>query len=256
MQRVKILFYVTMICLGVHFSLFGSSNYESFSINHEAEKKEHDVDQSIITEVFIFFEELEAYIERREQEQKGYYLNVKLSKLRNMLEKARRQGSIADLLAARNVRGDTVLDYAFSLTRRQIARSEGYPYTFCALVLDYDPPLDIPNERGVYPLHKAVLLGKTDIILACFHADVLNKQDEKGNTPAHYARSIDILTFLQRAGADFTIKNDNERSPQDILAQKIASRLKAREDAMIDDDDECVERKFIVESVGFFCTTL
>ncbi|MBI9016032.1 MAG: ankyrin repeat domain-containing protein [Phycisphaerae bacterium] len=85
--------------------------------------------------------------------------------------------------------------------------------------------LGIKNRKGQTALHQAVKL-LTDY---SFVQELLNKgvevdvQDNKGQTPAHYAASCGNLNNLKKlidAGADLTIKDNEGKTPLDIVRKK------------------------------------
>lgn len=69
-----------------------------------------------------------------------------------------------------------------------------------------------------YPVHEAVKADDLESLIALIESgERINTQDELGKTPLHYAmdKSIDILHTLAAAGPDFTIEDNEGKTPVD-----------------------------------------
>ena len=103
----------------------------------------------------------------------------------------------------------------------------------CLLLLH--PDITIPNNKGQTPIHLAARMKNKNFIQRFLmllpedrKKEVLNGEDEWGNTALHYwvrkepngfyARGISfIIKLLRYAGADATIKNKQGEMPQDWI---------------------------------------
>ncbi len=142
-----------------------------------------------------------------DQEHKDFYC---------ILSKAQSNKQLDALFVDTNRHGETILDYAFVIART--VPKKGWIGDLCymsplkrsrflEMILGFYPPLVVTDQEGKTPLHKAVMLGKNEIIMLAFHEEVINAQDKNECTPAHYAEYQGALQFLKNAGADFSIKN-------------------------------------------------
>lgn len=105
--------------------------------------------------------------------------------------------------------------------------------------------LRIKKEKGSNLLHLACTRGLMDFvyeILNQLEADgrlsaVINKQDQLGNTPLHYAclsANIKLATLLQEKGADLFILNNKLEKPWDLLKKRKNQILRDGNDSFYD----------------------
>lgn len=102
-----------------------------------------------------------------------------------------------------------------------ICANKGY-MKICELILDYadSPQINIRNEFMQTPLHLACMEGHLKIaqLLARSGAD-LNSIDKNGNTPLHIASQAgyaQIVSWLLSRGTNILIKNNDERTPEEV----------------------------------------
>ena len=78
---------------------------------------------------------------------------------------------------------------------------------------------ELVDHNGINLLHWAAITNRPSVITALVQARVpINAADDFGFTPLMYAATIDfgdtaVLSELLKAGADRTIRNDDQRTP-------------------------------------------
>ena len=83
------------------------------------------------------------------------------------------------------------------------------------------------NKNGMMPLHIASQRNSLEVVVALLKAlknekGSINERDKLGNTPLHYATQTgkkDIVKRLLRAGADSSLRNWKDKTPQDIARE-------------------------------------
>lgn len=85
------------------------------------------------------------------------------------------------------------------------------------------------------PLHYAVAQNAFLVIETLLRLDsgVINLQDKEGNTPVHLCKTERMFELLSKYGADFTIKNNEGITAQDLLIQSYGALKRAEESSCL-----------------------
>lgn len=98
-----------------------------------------------------------------------------------------------------------------------------------ALIAKYPPAKDQFKE-GFLPVHRAVISGNLPWLKEALESEMysVNLPDSFENTPLHYAAALgfpEIVRMLLDNGADKTLKNNEDKSPQDYVSDEAISEL-------------------------------
>jgi len=110
------------------------------------------------------------------------------------------------------------------------AISEG-DFNLARLLIDYEADLNSTSDsKRRTPLHNLTLGRARNIrkekLEWLFELDFdVNAKDYKGNTPLHYAESVQLAQALVNKGADVNAKNNNEVTPLMIANKKGEAKL-------------------------------
>ncbi|PHH63703.1 hypothetical protein CDD81_5575 [Ophiocordyceps australis] len=117
--------------------------------------------------------------------------------------------------------GQTALHFVSSKNNLPAAR---------ILLSEAKPPAStrVRDGRGQYPIHRAAAAGSLPILnLLVDKRSPLNSTDNEGYTPLHHAIAEghgDVAILLLKAGADFTIKTQNDELALDLAPDKDVRR--------------------------------
>ncbi|QPG99202.1 hypothetical protein C2857_001187 [Epichloe festucae Fl1] len=113
-------------------------------------------------------------------------------------------------------RRKTALHFVASKKNMDVAR----------LLLESNPPAStrVRDRRGQYPIHRAAAVGSVPMVkLLLQNRSPLNPTDIEGYTPLHHAVAEghgDVAIALLKEGADFTLKNAEDKSALDLAPDK------------------------------------
>ncbi|GAB0134885.1 hypothetical protein EsDP_00003239 [Epichloe bromicola] len=94
------------------------------------------------------------------------------------------------------------------------------------LLLESNRPAStrVRDRRGQYPIHRAAAVGSVPMVkLLLQNRSPLNPTDIEGYTPLHHAVAEghgDVAITLLKEGADFTLKNAEDKSALDLAPDK------------------------------------
>lgn len=164
-----------------------------------------------------------------------------------LIQKAKKHGLLVDLLSYQNIHQETLLHYALKKgcievafvliengTEASLAIINEYNQlaTHIAAMLNYPDLIKLLHEKypisflakdmyGRIPLHYAAekeALLILDMMIG-FIPKTIDMQDNDNNTAAHLCESQESLRIFMQHGADFGLKNKQDRSVQDKLIE-------------------------------------
>ncbi|XP_013143652.1 PREDICTED: 26S proteasome non-ATPase regulatory subunit 10-like [Papilio polytes] len=117
-------------------------------------------------------------------------------------------------------RGQTPLHYASSKGHKEIVK----------LLIDSDARVNEVDELRATPLHRAAAQGRSSIVELLLESPsiIVDLCDSTGCTALHLACEEEreaVACMLVKAGASFSIKNKEEKTPLDLCSNKLKNML-------------------------------